>query len=139
MRRVDQFLWVRSHLRVHIGCGPSIKHNGVLLGEYAAPISCLASHPWIRIMMLFRSGLTTALAAFSLLGSSLAAPLVDKLKSLSPGARDLLKRSTPAAPRFVVYSDAWVNPLPTPEDLKVSRHSRILPLANTPLIQGYNI
>ncbi|KAF8550126.1 glycoside hydrolase family 18 protein [Imleria badia] len=58
------------------------------------------------------------LAAFSLLGSSLAVPLADKLMSLSPDARDLLKRATPAAPRFVVYDDAWVSPLPNPQELK---------------------
>ncbi|KAF8553127.1 glycoside hydrolase family 18 protein [Imleria badia] len=69
-------------------------------------------------MVLLRSGLSAALAAFSLLGSTLAVSLVDKLRSLSPGARDILKRSTPAAPRFVVYSDAWVDSFPTPQDLK---------------------
>ncbi|KAF8550425.1 hypothetical protein OG21DRAFT_1487780 [Imleria badia] len=41
-------------------------------------------------MVLLRSRLTTAFAAFSLLGSSLAIPLVDKL---SPDARELLKIS----------------------------------------------
>lgn len=81
-------------------------------------------------MMLFSSGVTAALATFSLLGSTLAVPLVDKLRSLSPGARDLLKKSTPAAPRFVVYDDAWVSPLPTPAQLKVSRHSHTSSLAD---------
>ena len=71
-------------------------------------------------MVFLRSGLTAAFATFSLLCSTAAVPLVDKLNGLTPGARDLLKRSTPAAPRFVVYDDAWVNPLPTPADLKVS-------------------
>lgn len=73
-------------------------------------------------MVLLRPGVTAALAAFSLLGSTVAVPLVDKLRSLTPGARDLLKRSTPAAPRFVVYSDAWVNPLPSTAEIKVSKH-----------------
>lgn len=41
-------------------------------------------------MMLLHSRLTTALAAFSLFGSSLAVPLADKLKGLSPDACDLL-------------------------------------------------
>ena len=90
-------------------------------------------------MVLLRSSLTVVLAAFSLFGSSLAVPLVDKLRSLSPSARDLLKRSAPAAPRFVVYSDAWVDPLPTPEDLKVSRRSRTSPLTDATLMQGYNV
>ncbi|KAN0081710.1 glycoside hydrolase family 18 protein [Tylopilus felleus] len=67
-------------------------------------------------MALFRSGLTMALTVFSLLGSSLAVPLSDKLNSLSSGARDLLKRSTPATPHLVVY-DAWVSPLPSPSAL----------------------
>lgn len=80
--------------------------------------------------MFLRTGLTASLVALSLLGSTLAIPLVDKLRSLSPGARDLLKRSTPAAPRFVVYDDAWVSPLPTPTQLKVSICSRTWSLAD---------
>lgn len=90
-------------------------------------------------MVSLRFGLTAALAAASLIGSSLAIPLVDKLRSLSPDARDLLKRSTPAAPRFVVYDDAWVSPLPTPTQLQVSRRSHTWPLADQVWIQGYNV
>ncbi|KAF8120585.1 glycoside hydrolase family 18 protein [Boletus edulis] len=48
----------------------------------------------------------------------MAVPLIDKLRSLSPGARDLLKKSVPGAPRFVVYSDAWVNGLPPVSDIQ---------------------
>ncbi|KAH0835490.1 glycoside hydrolase family 18 protein [Lanmaoa asiatica] len=69
-------------------------------------------------MVFLYSGVTVALAVISLLGSTLAVPLVDKLRSLGPEARDLLKRSTPAAPRFVVYDDAWVSPLPAPTQLQ---------------------
>ena len=77
-------------------------------------------------MALFRSGLTMALTVFSLLGSSLAVPLSDKLNSLSSGARDLLKRSTPATPHLVVY-DAWVSPLPSASELKVSASLSLTP------------
>ena len=79
-------------------------------------------------MVPLRSSLTVVLAAFSLLGSSLATPLVDKLRSLSPSAHDLSEQLAPAAPRFIVYSDAWVNPFLTLGDLKVSRRSRTSPL-----------
>ena len=83
-------------------------------------------------MVLVRSSVTVALlAAFSLLCSTVATPLVDKLNTLTPGARDLLKRSTPVAPRFVVYSDAWVSSLPTTAEIKVSKRPRVL-LSLTP-------
>lgn len=72
-------------------------------------------------MVLLRSGMTAALAAFSLLGSTLAVPLADKLRSLGPEARDILKRSTPAPPRFFVYDDTWVPYPPNTEQLTVSR------------------
>lgn len=52
-------------------------------------------------MVLLRSAVTAALTAFSPLGSSLDIPLAGKLNSLSLSARDLLNRSTPAAPRLV--------------------------------------
>ncbi|KAN0073645.1 hypothetical protein V8E55_012186 [Tylopilus felleus] len=73
-------------------------------------------------MVSLHAGATASFTVFTLLGSSLALPLFDKLVTLSLGARDLLKRSTPAAPRFPVYNDAWVNTLPTPAELKVSKH-----------------
>lgn len=76
-------------------------------------------------MVFLRTGVVASLAALSLLGSTLAAPLADRLRSLSAGARDLLKRSSPAAPRFVTYGDAWVSPLPTPTELQVSTFTRI--------------
>ncbi|KAN0073593.1 Glycoside hydrolase superfamily [Tylopilus felleus] len=69
-------------------------------------------------MAFLRARATAAFTVFSLLGSSLAVPLFDKLVALSPGARDLLKRSTPAAPHFVVYDDVWEKPLPSPTELK---------------------
>ncbi|KAN0077951.1 hypothetical protein V8E55_010030 [Tylopilus felleus] len=73
-------------------------------------------------MVSLHAGATASFTVFTLLGSSLALPLFDKLVTLSLGARDLLKRSTPAAPRFPVYNDAWVNTLLTPAELKVSKH-----------------
>lgn len=90
-------------------------------------------------MVLLRSGMAVVLAAFSLLGSTVASPLVDKLRSLTPEARDLLKRSTPAAPRFVVYDDAFVSPLPSAADLKVSTYSRTSTLADAAQMQGYSV
>ena len=69
-------------------------------------------------MMPLLSGFTV-FTAFSMLRLALAVPLIDKLTSLSPGARDILKRTTPAAPRFVVYNDAWTYPLPSASQLQV--------------------
>lgn len=75
--------------------------------------------PHIDAMVSFHTGLTSAIAVLSVLGSTLAVPLTDKLKLLSPAARDVLKRSTPAAPRFVVYNDMWLNPFPSASQLQV--------------------
>ncbi|KAF8125084.1 glycoside hydrolase family 18 protein [Boletus edulis] len=69
-------------------------------------------------MVLLRYNVTAVLAASFLLRSTLATRLLDKLRVLGPGARDLVKKSTPAAPRFVIYNDAWVNSLPAAADLK---------------------
>lgn len=74
-------------------------------------------------MVSLRAGATVAFTLFSLLGSSLAVPLFDKLITLSPGARDILKRSTPSAPHFSVYNDASVNNFPSALELKVSHTS----------------
>ncbi|KAG9316110.1 glycoside hydrolase family 18 protein [Chiua virens] len=63
-------------------------------------------------MMLLRS-LATSLAACSLFGLTHGVPLMDKLRSLTPAARNVLKRATPTAPYFVVYSDAYVATEPT--------------------------
>lgn len=71
-------------------------------------------------MVSFRSCVTTAIAVLSVLGSTRAVPLADKLRLLSPSARDVLKRSTPAAPRFVVYNDKWLNPFPSASALQAS-------------------
>ncbi|KAG8214863.1 glycoside hydrolase family 18 protein [Butyriboletus roseoflavus] len=68
-------------------------------------------------MYSIRSGVTTFVAFFSLFGSLYAVPLVEKLDRLSPSARDLLKRSTPAAPHFLAYNDKWLNPFPSSSDL----------------------
>ncbi|KAN0078084.1 carbohydrate-binding module family 5 protein [Tylopilus felleus] len=68
-------------------------------------------------MVSFRSGVVAAITAFSLLGSIQAVPLADKLDSLSPSARDILKRSTPNAPHFVAYNDKSTA-FPSASDLK---------------------
>ena len=90
-------------------------------------------------MISLRAGLTTSLAGLSLLGSTLAVPLADKLRSLSPGAQDLLKRSAPVAPRFVVYEDTWVSSIPAPTQLKVHTCSRAWSLADAALLQEYTV
>ncbi|KAF8548105.1 glycoside hydrolase family 18 protein [Imleria badia] len=69
-------------------------------------------------MVFLRSGVTASLVLSSLFGSIHGVPLADKLGRLSPSARDLLKRSTPAAPRFLAYNDEWLNPLPSASDLE---------------------
>ncbi|KAF8123597.1 glycoside hydrolase family 18 protein [Boletus edulis] len=69
-------------------------------------------------MVSFRSSIAAATTVLSLLGSIQAIPLADKLSRLSPSARDVLKRSTPAAPRFVVYNDRWTNPFPSASELR---------------------
>lgn len=71
-------------------------------------------------MVSFRSGVVAAITAFSLLGSIQAVPLADKLDSLSPSARDILKRSTPNAPHFVAYNDKSTA-FPSASDLKASK------------------
>ncbi|KAN0078083.1 carbohydrate-binding module family 5 protein [Tylopilus felleus] len=69
-------------------------------------------------MVSFRSGVVAAITSFSLLGSIKAVPLADKLNGLSSSARDILKRSTPAAPYFVAYNDKWINPFPSASSLE---------------------
>ena len=71
-------------------------------------------------MVFLRSALTASLAVCSLLGSAEAIPLMDKLRSLTPAARNILKRATPAAPHFVVYSDKYVSTNPTVSEINVS-------------------
>ncbi|KAN0078085.1 carbohydrate-binding module family 5 protein [Tylopilus felleus] len=68
-------------------------------------------------MVSFRSGVVAAITALSVLGSVQAAPLADKLRRLSSSARDTLKRSIPAAPRFVAYNDKWTA-FPSASELK---------------------
>ena len=72
------------------------------------------------VMVSFRTSVTTFVAFFSLFGSLYAVPLAEKLERLSPPALDLLKRSTPAAPHFLAYNDAWLSQFPSASDLKVS-------------------
>lgn len=59
-------------------------------------------------------------AAFACFGEVASVPLAERLRSLTPKAGDLLKRATPVAPHFVVYSDAYVSTEPTPSDISVS-------------------
>lgn len=70
-------------------------------------------------MMFLRSALPVALAACSLFGSAQSASLMNKLRSLTPAARNVLKRATPAAPHFVIYSDAYVATEPTVAEINV--------------------
>ncbi|KAJ8594182.1 glycoside hydrolase family 18 protein [Rhizopogon salebrosus TDB-379] len=56
-------------------------------------------------------------AAFACFGEVASVPLAERLRSLTPKAGDLLKRATPVAPHFVVYSDAYVSTEPTPSDI----------------------
>ena len=83
--------------------------------------------------------MAVCLAVFSLSGLTLAVPLTDKLKGLSPGARDLLKKSIPATSCFVVYNDAWVPSLPTPTQLKVSMCLYAGSFTNVISLQEYNV
>lgn len=76
-------------------------------------------------MVSFRSAVAAAITVLSVLGSMQAMPLADKLRRLTPSARDVLKRSTPAAPRFVVYNDKWLNPFPSASQLEVSGTSML--------------
>ena len=69
-------------------------------------------------MVSFRSGWAAAIAILSVLGSAWAVPLADKLGLLSPLARDVLKRTIPAGPRFVVYNDQW-DSFPSTSELRV--------------------
>ena len=79
-------------------------------------------------MVSFCSGMTAAVTVLSVLGSIQAVPLAEKLRRLSPSARDVLKMSMPAAPRFVAYNDKWLNPFPSASELHVS---------NTPMRQSF--
>ncbi|KAJ8519827.1 hypothetical protein ONZ45_g3252 [Pleurotus djamor] len=62
-------------------------------------------------MFLFAlSSLLLALRATSLFATVAAAPVNEtNFESLSPKARSILARATPAAPHFVMYSDMWVS------------------------------
>ena len=71
-------------------------------------------------MVSFRFGATVSLLLSSLFGSIQAVPLADKLRHLTSPARDLLKRATPAAPRFLAYNDKYLNPLPSSSQLEVN-------------------
>lgn len=70
------------------------------------------------IMVSFCTCVTAFVTILSVLGSARAIPLLDKLKTLSPPALNLLKTSTPAAPHFVAYNDLWLNPLPSASQLR---------------------
>ncbi|KAG1897875.1 glycoside hydrolase family 18 protein [Suillus fuscotomentosus] len=61
--------------------------------------------------------LTTAIAAFACIGQVSSVPLEETLRSLTPKARNVLKRATPVAPYFVLYSDAYVSTEPTVSEI----------------------
>jgi hypothetical protein len=47
-------------------------------------------------------------------------PLEEMLRGLTPKARNVLKRATPVAPHFVLYSDAYVSSEPSASNISVS-------------------
>lgn len=132
---MDKSLQVYSHIHVRIELWSvyKMRRNHGRVAQLLWLSGILRSAPRVDIMVSLRIGVTASLAVLSLLGLALAIPLADKLNNLSPGARDILKRSTPAAPRFVVYDDAWVSPLPTPTQLKVCTRSRAWSPADGPI------
>jgi len=72
--------------------------------------------------------LVAATAAFSCFGEVSSVPLAETLRSLTPKAKNLLKRATPVAPYFVLYSDAYVSTEPTVSDINVGLiSSRVCP------------
>lgn len=71
------------------------------------------------------SSLLIAIRAMSLFAAVSAAPVneTDRFDGMSPEARSILARATPAAPHFVLYSDMWVSGQtrpPTSSQLAVS-------------------
>jgi chitinase len=70
--------------------------------------------------MVFIGSFFVTSLAFPVLALALAVPLAERLGKLSFGARDILKRTTPAAPHFVVYHDEWSYPFPSATQLQVS-------------------
>lgn len=82
-------------------------------------------------MVFLSSALTASLAAYSLFGSVEAASLVNKLRSLTPAARNILRRATPPAPHFVIYSDKYVSTEPTVAEINVSEVFLQCALANS--------
>ncbi|KAG2037104.1 glycoside hydrolase superfamily [Suillus americanus] len=61
--------------------------------------------------------LTAAMAAFACFGEVACVPLEEMLRGLTPKARNVLKRATPVAPYFVLYSDAYVSSEPTVSEI----------------------
>lgn len=61
--------------------------------------------------------LTAAIAAFACFGEVASVPLEQTLRSLTPKASNILKRATPVAPHFVLYSDAYVSTEPTVSEI----------------------
>ncbi|KAG1734932.1 glycoside hydrolase family 18 protein [Suillus paluster] len=68
-------------------------------------------------MVHFYQALTAAAAAFACFGEVASVPLEERLRSLTPKAKNVLKRATPVAPYFVLYSDAYVSTEPTASDI----------------------
>jgi chitinase len=58
-----------------------------------------------------------AIAAFACFEEVASVPLEQRLRDLTPKARNVLKRATPVAPHFVLYSDAYVSSEPTVSEI----------------------
>lgn len=54
---------------------------------------------------------------FACLGMVASVPLEERMRNLTPKAKNVLKRATPVAPHFVLYSDAYVSTEPTASDI----------------------
>lgn len=76
------------------------------------------------------TSLVLLLSAFSIISPVLSVP-IEKAELDGSARKFLTRRATPAAPHFVVYSDAWVsgeNGPPAPSEINVCLH--IMSLSN---------
>lgn len=76
-------------------------------------------NPINRVMVHFYHMLVAVALAFACFGEVSSIPLAERMRSLTPKAKSVLKRATPVAPRFVLYSDAYVSTEPTASDINV--------------------
>lgn len=94
----------------------------IMQGNTARPAARSYLVPYSVLAMVFlHFALVASLVVLSSLGSARAASFAERLTGLSLPARDVLKRATPAAPRFVVYSDEYVSARPTAANIDVSQ------------------